>query len=238
MEWLDKIIELKKSKHITYAEISKKTGIPLTTVQKIFSGRTRDPKLITISKIVSALDSRVDELLPTVDSSPKLTDYEISTILSIRKLDEKGKRRVKSTIECETARIEAEKNATSTRFSRIYFDFPVSAGTGEFMDNRTAVIAELTDEPPYNTSYILKIAGNSMEPDFSDGDYVYVQDTNTIGYGEIGIFAAEGSVYMKKYTPYGLESLNPAYKLIKFYDGIRCLGKVLGKVTGGIEVMR
>ena len=75
-----------------------------------------------------------------------------------------------------------------------------------------------------------------MEPEFSDGDYIYVTKRESIDFGEVGIFVAEGSVYMKEYTPSGLKSFNPAYKLIRFYDDVRCLGKVLGKVSGRVEI--
>ena len=131
--------------------------------------------------------------------------------------------------------MEAESKKQLT-YSRIYYDFPVSAGTGEFLDNRTAVIAELSCKPPRGTDYILRISGNSMEPQYSDGDYVYVNSRETIDFGEIGIFVAEGSVYMKEYTPDGLRSLNPDYKIIRFYDDVRCLGKVIGILQGEIDI--
>ncbi len=75
-----------------------------------------------------------------------------------------------------------------------------------------------------------------MEPDFSNGDYVYVNSSNDISTGEIGIFVAEGSVYMKQFTPMGLKSLNPKYPLMRFYDNIHCLGRVIGKLEGNIEI--
>ncbi len=238
MYWLKKLKEFKKENNMTYKEISQKSKIPLTTVEKLFSGRTHDPKLTMIAGIVHAMGHTLGELIPDSNSTFRITDIEKDIISDIRNLDTLGKTRVNDTIKSESARIAAEKNASKPRFSRIHFDFPVSAGTGEFLDNRTAVIAELTDEPPHGTDYILRISGNSMEPQFFDGDYIYVKNTECVDYGEIGIFAAEGNVYMKEYTPDGLKSLNPEYSLIKFYDGIRCLGKVLGTVTGSIKIVR
>lgn len=232
MYWLDKLREFKTESGLTYKEIADRTGIALTTIEKLFSGRTGDPKLNTASRIVRLMGHEVSEL---VGSTNVLSDYEQKTVNQIRKLDALGKTRVSDTIKSELRRVEAEKNATIT-YSRIYYDFPVSAGTGEYLDNRTAVIAELSAEPPKDTDYILRISGDSMEPEFSDGDYVYVNSQYNIDVGEIGIFVAEGSVYMKEYTKDGLKSLNPRYPLMRFYESIHCLGKVIGKMEGTIEI--
>lgn len=231
MYWLIKLREFKKESHLTYKEISERSGIALTTVEKLFSGRTRDPKLNMISELAQVLGHSSAELINGAHDA--LTPDETATLLALRKLDPIGKRRVKDTIASELCRSELEAKQV---YSKIYYDFPVSAGTGEFLDERTATIATLTEKPPHGTDYILRISGDSMEPEFSDGDYIYVTKRESIDFGEVGIFVAEGSVYMKEYTPSGLKSYNPAYKLIRFYDDVRCLGKVLGKVSGRVEI--
>lgn len=231
MFWLKKLREFKKERDITYKEIAEQTEIALTTVEKLFSGRTNDPKLNMITKIVTVLGHSPAELVAD-NNTCKMSDFENSILDLLRMLDKNGKERVISTIKSELARINAEKR----RYSRIYYDFPVSAGTGEFLDSRTAVIAELSEEPPRGTDYILRIAGDSMEPIYHDGEYVYVNSTDCVNYGDVGIFIAEGNVYMKEYTVEGLRSYNYEYKLIKGSSEIRCLGKVLGKLNGEIEI--
>lgn len=236
MFWLDKLREFKKENNITYKQISDKTGIALTTIEKIFSGRTNDPKLNMITKIVTVLGHTPAELVSNSGNTFVLSDFEKSILSGFNTLDDTGKRRVFDTLKSELSRMEAEKSAAQRRYSRIYYDFPVSAGTGEYLDNRTAVIAELSEEPPRGTDYVLRIAGDSMEPIYHDGDYVYVNSCETVDLGEVGIFVAEGSVYMKEYTQKGLRSFNPNYKLIKCYDNVRCLGRVLGKLDGDIQI--
>lgn len=231
MYWLIKLREFKKESNLTYKEISERSGIVLTTVEKLFSGRTRDPKLNMISDIAKALGHSGAELIEGADDAP--TRDETETIKQMRKLDDMGRARVKDTILSELCRVEL---ASKQVYSKIYYDFPVSAGTGEFLDERTATIATLSEKPPHGADYILRISGDSMEPEFSDGDFVYVNRRDTLDFGEVGIFVAEGSVYMKEYTPKGLRSFNPAYKLIRFYDDVRCLGKVLGKVDGEVKI--
>ncbi len=236
MFWLKKLREFKAENNITYKQIADKTEIALTTVEKLFSGRTKDPKLNMITKIVTALGHTPAELVSGDNTVFSLTDFEKELMFEIRKLDKRGKERICDTIKSEIDRIEAQRNMARQRYSRIYYDFPVSAGTGEFLDNRTAVIAELSEEPPRGTDYILRISGDSMEPIYHSGDYVYVNSCETVDFGEVGIFVAQGNVYMKEYTPKGLKSFNTEYKLIKGSSDIRCLGKVIGKLHGEIEI--
>lgn len=236
MFWLNKLREFKQESNMTYKEIADDSGIALTTIEKLFGGRTHDPKLNMITRIVTVLGHTTAELVSEVESVVTLSDFEKNLLFNIRLLDKGGIERVRDTIKSEIMRIEALENVAKCRYNRIYYNFPVSAGTGEFLDNRTAVIAELSEKPPRGTDYILRISGNSMEPVYNNGDYIYVNSCETVNYGEVGIFTAAGSVYMKEYTKKGLRSYNPEYELIKCYDDVRCLGRVIGKLEGEIEI--
>lgn len=232
MYWLEQLKQFKSDKHATYKDIALGTDIPLTTVEKLFSGRTSEPKLKMVSDIASYLGHSISELVADDKDNLHLTAWEYDFIKSLRQLDSYGLNHVKLAVSSELKRIKSQK----PNFSRLYYDFPVSAGTGEYLDDTTAAIINLTDEPPHGTDYVLRIAGNSMEPEFYDGDYVYVKRSPYVEYGEIGIFVVGGNVYMKEYSPHGLKSLNPKYRIIDGTEDIRCLGKVLGKVHGNVEI--
>ena len=77
---------------------------------------------------------------------------------------------------------------------------------------------------------LVRISGDSMEPEFHDGDYVLVRHGASLRPGEIGIFTNGDAGYIKVYQRDGLHSLNPAYPTILFQeeDDVRCVGKVLG----------
>ena len=228
MEWLNILKKYKKSSGLTYTEISQRTGIPKTTLEKLFSGRTNDPKIGMLTKLAHCLGCTIDELAGS--EGDRLTEEERGVILRYRSLDEQGKRAVTAFLRHEAQRAEqARRRETRAVYPMLYYDFPVSAGTGEFMDDTTAEVISLETEPPAGTDYILRIAGNSMEPEFSDGEYVCVSRAGELELGEIGIFICSGSVYMKQYTREGLRSLNPDYALIPASSDIRCLGRVLGK---------
>lgn len=77
---------------------------------------------------------------------------------------------------------------------------------------------------------IIRVSGDSMEPEFHDGDQVLVRHGASIRPGEIGIFTNGDAGYIKVYQRDGLHSLNPAYPTMTFHEGdeVRCVGKVLG----------
>lgn len=235
MYWLQKLKEFKDEQKETYKGISQKTGIALTTVEKLFSGRTKEPKLFMIDNIVRALGHSLNELIEPPAEAYDVSEQELSLLFRLRNLDTRGYDRVMNTLKAEEHRIELE--SVKLIYHKVYYDFPVSAGTGEFLDDSTVAIAALSEAPPCGTDYILRIAGNSMEPEFFDGDYVYVERTNSLSYNEIGIFTLGGNVYIKKYTKEGLRSLNPSYKLISGTPDIKCLGRVLGKLSGNLSVI-
>ena len=58
----DKIKELKERKKelgYTNADVAEKSGVPLGTVQKIFSGATPNPRVDTMEALEQALKSRL-----------------------------------------------------------------------------------------------------------------------------------------------------------------------------------
>lgn len=52
---LEKIAEYKKRLGLTTEELSKRSGVPIGTLNKILSGATRDPKLETLKAIARVL---------------------------------------------------------------------------------------------------------------------------------------------------------------------------------------
>ncbi len=59
----EKLKELKKSKNYTSNDISQKTGIPKSTIEKIFGGFNKNPTIESLQKIANALDCGLDDFL-------------------------------------------------------------------------------------------------------------------------------------------------------------------------------
>jgi repressor LexA len=122
-----------------------------------------------------------------------------------------------------------------TQFHVIYHNYQqAAAGTGIMLE------AEDSGEPVFirNTRLsdradeIVTVNGASMEPDFHDGQDVYVEHTPDLEIGEIGLFVVNGDGFIKQYQGDHLHSLNPEYDDIQLseFDESRTVGRVLGVV--------
>lgn len=237
-EYIAQVLKrLREQRGLTADQVGEKIGKSGKTVNAWENNRGQPDaemlmQLCEIYKVDNILDEfREDRKIAITDAN-----RERALLIGFRKLDNRGKELVECVLQKELhMQNEIDTTQTPIVYHKIYYDFPVSAGTGEYLDDSTAKVIQLEIEPPRGTDYILRIAGDSMEPKYRDGDYVYVHRTERIEYGEIGIFVYAGNVYMKEYTQAGLRSINPNYSIIPGNGEIRCLGKVLGVVEGVID---
>ena len=108
-----------------------------------------------------------------------------------------------------------------------------SAGTGDFLDDENFEMIEVSEEVPEEADFGLALNGDSMEPKYHDNQAVWVQQTNTLKNGEIGIFYLDGMTYCKQLKDdkdgVFLISLNRKYEPIKVSEGssFRIFGRVL-----------
>ena len=79
------------------------------------------------------------------------------------------------------------------------YDFPVSAGHGNFIGDTTATYTEITTDNR-KADFAVMITGNSMEPDYHEGDILLVKSQNTLNSGQLGIFFYDGDTLFKKYS--------------------------------------
>ena len=113
------------------------------------------------------------------------------------------------------------------------YSLAVSAGTGQFLDGEDYEMVEVGQEVPEGSNFGVRVAGDSMEPEFHDGQTVWVRQQRSLMTGDIGIFLYDGSAYLKQLVALkdsmALHSLNPAYADLEVSDALplRVLGKVL-----------
>lgn len=109
-----------------------------------------------------------------------------------------------------------------------------SAGTGNFLDEENFEEMEIYDSVPEKADFGVYIDGDSMEPRFHDGELVWIEQMETLEYGDIGLFFLDGLTYIKKYvvnhTGTFLVSLNAKYKPIQV--GEFSTFKIFGKLAG------
>ena len=113
------------------------------------------------------------------------------------------------------------------------YSLAVSAGTGQFLDGEDYEMVEVGAEVPDGANFGVRVAGDSMEPAFHDGQTVWVRQQRSLMTGEIGIFLYDGNAYLKQLVALensmALHSLNPAYSDIVVSPELplRVLGKVV-----------
>ncbi|MGQ7657412.1 LexA family transcriptional regulator [Streptococcus suis] len=121
-------------------------------------------------------------------------------------------------------------------FTYNYYDQPASAGTGQYLNDVQVEQIELPVN--VNADFVVPIYGDSMEPEYHSGDYVFVKLSVDLSDGDIGVFAYNGDAYIKqlRITDQGayLHSLNPDYDNIPITadTDFRTIGEVVDVYRG------
>lgn len=104
-----------------------------------------------------------------------------------------------------------------------------SAGSGnDIFDEKERI--QIADTPlSRKADYVLQVDGESMEPDYQDGDNVLIKTGSDVEVGQVGVWRVGDEVYIKQRQPDRLHSLNPAFPDIPIDGEVHCYGLVIGK---------
>lgn len=165
-----------------------------------------------------------------------LSKEEIEFIKEYRYLSDKSQSEIRNTLnhlyDIEKRMEVAKEFATPTVQVR-HSIFKVSAGIGEWLSDEKWDMITILDTPQARkATFALTIEGDSMMPDFENGDIVLVRQQDAVDIGQICIYTVEGKGYIKKYGGDRLISINDDYDdiIFKDYQDIHCKGLVIGKV--------
>lgn len=192
-------------------ELSKNTGISSGNISDWKSGRSK-PGVESLLKIADYFDCSVDYLL---DRTDERTILKRNSDIVNRSID------MGDIIYIDT------------------YSQPVSAGKGNIYIDDFAT-PHLYPNTPISSKadYCVRISGDSMYPEFLDGDIVYVDNkTKDLNNGDIGIFLYDGEAYCKEYYKKDgtkkMISLNPDQEkytpIVIENDSFEARGKVIGK---------
>ena len=229
-----RIKERRLALNLTQEDLAKRLNVSKGAIAN-YENEVSTPKPDILFGVISALKCDANYLFQDMveqkdENALSIDEYRLVT--KYRKLDEISKATTDNVISFEYE--QSIKRLNKQKEKAVYYlpeyDVPVSAGTGMPLDYSNCEIAELTEHPPKDASFIVTVSGDSMEPTFSDGDRLYISKDTAIDYGTIGLFMYRGDVYVKEYSPEGLVSHNSKYDVINKNEDIKCIGKVLGKV--------
>lgn len=125
--------------------------------------------------------------------------------------------------------MEVSEEIVPTRLWAYYGKIAAAGTSVEFSDMIAGTKEYPINEMNQSADYVIGVNGDSMEPEYYDGDIVFVEKTTHVSNGDVGIFQKDNNIYIKKAGENGLVSLKAGYPIITSEDGVRVLGKVLGK---------
>ena len=244
-----RIKELRTKRGITQEELAQKIGVTKGANGNYENG-VSSPKIELMYKLFDALDCDAnylhqDDMKNSIYKDTATPEEFEKLVKPYRNLDDYGKETIEMVMVRETGRVTHSKESSDTiehlqqnlaihptppRFFA-YSGKIAAAGTSvEFSDIAAGVRVYPENEINKGADYVIGVNGASMEPEYSDGDIVYVKKTEHLNVGDIGIFQKANNIYIKKVGETGLISLNPKYPgLTADGDRILVLGKVLGK---------
>jgi putative phage repressor len=191
-----------------------------TTVRDWLKGITY-PRIGKIELLANYFNINKSDLIENKISTAQSSDYLLEEITNTaRKLNTDNKkivlRKSEELLESQNKE-ETKENEVSEAiqlYSYDYYDHPASAGTGQYLNDVRVERIELPVD--IDADFVIPIKGDSMEPDYHDGDLVFIQTSVDLNDGVIGVFNYDGDAYIKQLVidedQAYLHSLNPAYK--------------------------
>ncbi|MGQ7440986.1 LexA family transcriptional regulator [Streptococcus suis] len=203
-------------------DLSRGTGIPPSTLTGYVKG-TSLPIPGNVQKIADYFGLKKSDIDPRFKSTiPSTTPKTVSD--DVLRLDrDLHSNNHKNWIRYGNALLDKQNTVTdskntvnelqATYHTYNYYDQPASAGTGQYLNDVKVETIELPIE--VDADFVVPIYGDSMEPEYHSGDYVFVKLSVDLSDGDIGVFAYNGEAYIKqlRITDQGayLHSLNPDY---------------------------
>ncbi|HFI0042587.1 TPA: XRE family transcriptional regulator [Streptococcus suis] len=228
---------------LTMEQLAEKIGKTKSTISKWEKG-TRSPKIQEIEELANffGIDPQImmfGKSYPT--TAPNSLIEQISDkVVQLTEPNQKNVLRYSSELLDRQNTVEDSKNTVSELqaiyFTYNYYDQPASAGTGQYLNDVQVEQIEL----PVNVKadFVVPIYGDSMEPEYHSGDYIFVKLSVDLSDGDIGVFEYYGDAYIKQLLINEdgafLHSLNEKYNDIKIDrdSDFRIIGQVVDVYRG------
>ena len=211
-------------------QLAKELNITANAVSNWEQGRSR-PDVSLIPDLCRVLGISIYDLYGEKDPH-SFTEQEERHMQNYRKL-KPGNRNLADGLVGHMLRLQEAEDVPALLRLR-YFEKPLAAGVGdptEFEGLSESIY--LYDSEEYRRAdYVFRVNGDSMEPDYENGDLVLVERVPSgeqLREGEIGAFIVGNEMYIKEYRPDGLHSLNSNYEVLKFDEEqtVYLIGRVL-----------
>ena len=214
----EKIRQYRLKNGWTQQELGAKIGMSKNAIGNYEKG-FRSPKKNTMFDLANAFNVSIDDLFPPIQKDTPPTSSPIQSIydqLAPPRQDKVltyAKKQLKEQNEEETKINEVSEKIVQL-YGYDYYDHAASAGTGQYLNDVRVERIELPVD--VDADFVIPIKGDSMEPNYQDGDLVFIQTSVDLNDGVIGVFNYNGEAYIKQLVideeQAYLHSLNPDYK--------------------------
>ena len=209
----------RKSAGFTQDELAKRLNTTKQTISRYEKG-DRKANQDMLFELCDIFGVSIDDFFPSQNETLQSpTTSPIQTIY-----DQLHQPRQAKVLNYAERQLKEQRNEEETRenevseviqiYSYDYYDHPASAGTGQYLNDVRVERIELPVD--IDADFVIPIKGDSMEPDYHDGDLVFIQTSVDLNDGVIGVFNYNGDAYIKQLVidedQAYLHSLNPAYK--------------------------
>ncbi len=226
---------------LTQAQVAKMIGIKGNTLSGYETGAS-EPDIDTYIKLckIYNLDyvSILEKAYNLKPEELKLSVEEEKVIKKYRSLSSYDK----ETVDLMIDRL-CVKEENTPYVSIPYYGHIASAGTGQYLFDDIPFEMKKVEMDIYskNADFAIGVNGDSMEPEYHDGDIVLVKKQEEIPNGYVGLFIHNGEAFMKKkenhimtngidhWSESVLVSINNTYSPIECNESTKCIGRVLGK---------
>ncbi|HEM5052826.1 TPA: helix-turn-helix transcriptional regulator [Streptococcus suis] len=233
-----KIKDFRKLAGMTQTDLAQRLETTKQTISRYEKG-DRKPGQDTLFELMDIFKVSIDDFFPptTPTTAPNSLIEQISDkVVQLTEPNQKNVLRYSSELLDKQNTVENSKNTVNelqaTYHTYNYYDQPASAGTGQYLNDVKVETIELPIE--VDADFVVPIYGDSMEPEYHSGDYIFVKLSVDLSDGDIGVFAYNGDAYIKqlRITDQGayLHSLNPDYDNIPITadTDFRTIGEVVG----------
>ena len=210
-------------------------GVKSNAISNWEHGRTR-PDLNQIPKICKALGIGFYELFGVEDPQRTFTSKERAIIADYRYLNDQNKSVFNAVLDTLTERQRAEECPPITKLIKFQKQLAVGFDISADFDDEGEDIYLYSSDEVDSADCVFTVSGNSMEPEYYDGDLVLVRRYPGCGKlkpGDVGAFMIGNETYIKEYQKDGLHSYNEDYDTMHFNSDEHVI--LIGKVMGIIE---
>lgn len=229
----ERLKEIRVQHGFTMKALCDKTGMPLRTYQNYEAG-IREPSLSAIISLADVYNTTTDFLLGRAPQTDPIQLLMSQTVLSPQELEEQFNSLpedlqaiVLALIKAMKARRAAMQQSRPSIQMRKHLN-KAAAGFGYDLssEDEWEVIEVVDTYTARAADFAVEVDGDSMLPDFRDGDIVLVKLEPDVPVGKVGLFIHDGMGYIKERGKKCLISRNPEYPDIE--GEARCIGLIIG----------